>query len=471
MPRKKRVTDTSPEVTPAETTSAQPDAETTTPEANAAATPAPKRRAPRKSRPAKTKAAQETASQPTTDMADAAREAEAEWLRAETPPGLLDSTELDVDEAPSGPLGQTVEDLMAESEPSAAEPTSEELQAELNEEVEAVVERLREDNPDYAPPPYSPSALTALVRRGLGRLGGALPMTVARRAAASVGASDLLEPDTWKGLWYMANYTAQYQGDLLKRRLTGKYETDAYGYDSDFYETVKPLLDFLYKRYWRVTVSGVENVPETGAALLVSNHSGLLPWDAAMIALAVQNEHPNPRQVRALFDNYMQALPFVALLLTKAGMIVSHPENAKRLLADGDLALVFPEGYKGSSKLFKERYHLARFSRGGFAQLALTYRAPIVPVAVVGSEEAHPVVARVDAVGRPLGLPYFPITTPLPLPSKWSITFGAPIVTADREEDAEHNAQLVAQLTDDVRSRIQDMLYDDLKDRKSVFLG
>ena len=190
-----------------------------------------------------------------------------------------------------------------------------------------------------------------------------------------------------------------------------------------------------------------------------------------MIGLAVYREAANPRLVRALIPNWYPNLPFVSLLLTKLGMVISHPENGKRLLSEGELALVFPEGDKGASKTFKERYRLARFGRGGFVQMAVETGAPIIPVAVVGSEETHPVVGRADALGKPLGLPYLPVTTPLPLPAKWSITFEAPVETASYGADASHDSQLTTQLSDEVRAKIQGALYDQLKARKSIFIG
>lgn len=350
------------------------------------------------------------------------------------------------------------------------EPTAEELEEELGEQLEEMVERLQADHPEYAPPPYTPAGAFNLLWRTAGRVTPQPAKDMAARAS-SVVPTDLMRPDTWKGLWYMANYTAQYQADLVKRRLTGEYTTDAYGFDQEFYDEVKPLLDFLYSRYWRVEAHGIENIPDEGSALLAANHSGMIPWDALMIGLAVYREAANPRLVRALIPNWYPNLPFVSLLLTKLGMVVSHPENGKRLLSEGELALVFPEGDKGASKTFKERYRLARFGRGGFVQMAIETGAPIIPVAVVGSEETHPVVGRADALGKPLGLPYFPVTTPVPLPAKWSITFETPIETAHYGADASHDSQLTLQLSDEVRAKIQGGLYDQLKARRSIFLG
>jgi len=351
-----------------------------------------------------------------------------------------------------------------------AESTAEALEDELGEQLEDMVEHLQDDHPEYSAPAYTSASLLNLLWRTADRLTPQQAKDVAARASGAMP-TDLLNTDTWKGLWYMANYTAQYQADLVKRRMTGEYTTDAYGFDQEFYDEVKPLLDFLYSRYWRVEAHGVENIPDEGGALLAANHSGMIPWDALMIGLAVYREAANPRLVRALIPNWYPNLPFVSLLLTKLGMVISHPENGKRLLSEGELALVFPEGDKGASKTFKERYRLARFGRGGFVQMAVETGAPIIPVAVVGSEETHPVVGRADALGKPLGLPYLPVTTPLPLPAKWSITFEAPVETASYGADASHDSQLTTQLSDEVRAKIQGALYDQLKARKSIFIG
>ncbi len=413
------------------------------------------------------------------------RPAQAQATPEPAPPAV----EVAPAEAPTAKRGRrkkTAEATTAETtpppaEPAVAEPDTQELQAELGEQLQAVVDRVQEAHPDFNPPPFSPGALIDLVRRNLDRFAPRESMALLRRATdALMGGSDLLNADTWKGMWYMLNYTLQYQGDILKRRLRGEYYTDPYGYDPEFYEAVKPFFDFLYQRYWRVTVQGVENVPSEGPALLASNHSGVLPWDGAMIALAIQREHPNPRLVRGLYANWLPSLPFLSMLLPKMGMVLAHPDNGRRLLSEGELVLVFPEGNKGASKLFKDRYRLQRFGRGGFVQLALETGAPVVPVAVVGSEEIYPVLGRADSLGKPFGLPYVPITPlfpwtgllgAVPLPSKWSITFDTPIPTEEYGAAGAGDNRLVGEINDQLRARIQGLLYEQLKDRKSIFFG
>jgi 1-acyl-sn-glycerol-3-phosphate acyltransferase len=229
-----------------------------------------------------------------------------------------------------------------------------------------------------------------------------------------------------------------------------------------------------------VETAGVENVPAAGPALLVANHSGVLPWDGAMIKLAVRNEHPARRECRMLVLDMFALLPFLAPLLARIGEVRASQENGERLLRRGELVGVFPEGVKGIGKPFRQRYKLARFGRGGFVRLALRAQAPIVPCAVVGAEEIHPVLARADWLGRPLGLPYFPLTPSfpwlgplgaIPLPTRWSIDFGEPIELRHHGPEAAEDPILVNRLSEEVRSTIQRMLDARLARRRSVCFG
>src|ERR687892_875145 len=165
-------------------------------------------------------------------------------------------------------------------------------------------------------------------------------------------------------------------------------------------ERVEGLLDatlyeFLYHLWFRCEVDGIENVPAVGGALLVSNHAGALPPDAAMIAKAIKEEHSRPRPLHLTVENFFKGYPGLSMLVNKLGGVPAHPANVHRLLHDEEqLVLVFPEGRKGTEKLFKDRYRLRRFGRGGFVEAAMRARAPIVPVCVVGAEEAAPVFAQ-----------------------------------------------------------------------------
>jgi 1-acyl-sn-glycerol-3-phosphate acyltransferase len=257
-------------------------------------------------------------------------------------------------------------------------------------------------------------------------------------------------------------------------------EVDEFGYDPKFTRRILPVFEFLYTVWWRVETTGVENVPATGPGLIVANHSGVLPWDGVMINLAVRHEHPARRECRMLALDMFALLPFLAPILIQSGAVRASQENGERLLRKGELVGVFPEGVKGVGKRFKDRYRLARFGRGGFVRLALRTGAPIVPAAVVGAEEIHPRLSGMDWLGRPLGLPYLPITPTfpalgplgvIPLPTKWSIDFADPIATSDYGPDAAEDPILVNRLSEQVRSVVQRMVDSRLARRRSIWFG
>jgi 1-acyl-sn-glycerol-3-phosphate acyltransferase len=266
--------------------------------------------------------------------------------------------------------------------------------------------------------------------------------------------------------------------DRAIRRAAGDYSEDEWGFDEEFADAIFPLLEFMYERWWRVQVEGAANVPSHGPALMVANHAGIVPWDAIMIGTAVLKEHPLPRYPRFLVLNWAFTLPYISLTLRKVGAVVASPYNAIRLLERGELVGVFPEGVKGAGKDFKDRYRLQRFGRGGFVEIALRTRSPIVPVAVVGSEEIHPKIGESGLLARATRAPYFPITPtfpllgPLglvPLPSKWRIEFCDPIPTEQYGPDAAEDRALVFELSEQVREVIQDKLYANLVKRGRAF--
>jgi 1-acyl-sn-glycerol-3-phosphate acyltransferase len=235
----------------------------------------------------------------------------------------------------------------------------------------------------------------------------------------------------------------------------------------------------MYDRWWRVRAIGVPNVPAHGRALLVANHAGVLPWDATMIATAILREHPLPRPVRFLALRWAFELPWLSIAVRRLGGVVASPYNAVRLLEEDELVAVFPEGARGIGKAWSERYRLQRFGRGGFVEIALRTGAPIVPVAVVGSEEIYPKIGDARSLARLIGAPYFPITPtfpalgPLgvvPLPSRWRIEFGEPIDTASYGPDAADDRRLVLELAERVRSEIQDRLLRNVFERGSAFV-
>jgi len=244
----------------------------------------------------------------------------------------------------------------------------------------------------------------------------------------------------------------------------------------------RTVADFFYHLWFRCEVEGIEHVPASGGALLVSNHAGALPPDAPMIAKAIKEEHPRPRPLHLTVEHFFKGYPGFSMLLPKIGAVPAHPANVHRLLHDEEqLVLVFPEGRKGTEKLFKDRYRLRRFGRGGFVEAAMRARAPIVPVAVVGAEEAAPVFAQVPALQRLTGLIYFPITPTFPhfgllgmlgyLPAKFLIRFLPAVPTDGFGDEPWEDKGLVQTIADEVRAGIQEELMDMLGGRRSVWFG
>ena len=242
----------------------------------------------------------------------------------------------------------------------------------------------------------------------------------------------------------------------------------------------RTLYDWFYNYWFRCEVEGIENVPSSGGALLVSNHSGALPPDAPMIGKAIREEHQHPRPLNITVEHFFKGYPGFSMLIPKVGCVAAHPANVQRLLYDErQLVLVFPEGRKGSEKLYRNRYKLRRFGRGGFVEAAMRARAPIVPVCVVGAEEAAPIFAHVKPLERLTGLLYFPITPTFPhfgllgmagyLPAKFKIRFLEPIAFDD--EDMHEDKSLVQTVAHEVRARIQENLLEMVQARKSVWFG
>ncbi|OHV41915.1 hypothetical protein BCD49_01760 [Pseudofrankia sp. EUN1h] len=266
---------------------------------------------------------------------------------------------------------------------------------------------------------------------------------------------------------------------FLRRRITGDYEVDELGFDPDLTEhVVAPLLRPVYRNYFRVETRGLENVPDTGGALVVANHSGTLPIDALMTAVALLDHHPAHRYLRMLAADLVFSLPFLAPIARKTGNTLACQPDAERLLGKGELVGVWPEGFKGVGKPFSERYKLQRFGRGGFVSAALRTGVPIIPCTIVGAEEIYPMLGNAKTVARLLGLPYFPLTPTfpwlgllgtIPLPSKWLIEFGEPVPTAPFTAAAADDPMLVFELTDRIRETIQHTLYGLLMQRRSVF--
>jgi 1-acyl-sn-glycerol-3-phosphate acyltransferase len=259
-------------------------------------------------------------------------------------------------------------------------------------------------------------------------------------------------------------------------------EVDDWGRSERVFSLLEPMLNFYYRYWFRVDAQGVENVPAAGGALLVSNHSGALPPDGPMIMQALRNEHPAPRPLYMLGEHWFKGYPGVGMLANKIGMVAAHPANAQRLLGEeGKLALVFPEGQKASRKLYWQRYKLRRFGRGGFVKTAIRARVPIVPIAVIGAEEAMPIFAHVRGLERLTGLIYFPINHAFPhfglaaglmyLPAKFKIRFLEPISLERYGPDDAEDLELVQSLAEDIRAQIQTEVDRLVAGRASIWFG
>jgi 1-acyl-sn-glycerol-3-phosphate acyltransferase len=267
---------------------------------------------------------------------------------------------------------------------------------------------------------------------------------------------------------------------FMRRRVTGDYPIDDFGFDPDLTENVLlAAVRPLYEKYFRVEARGLDNIPETGGALVVANHSGTVPLDSLMTQLAIFDHHPAHRHLRMLGADLVFRSPLIAPIARKGGSTLACNEDAERLMSSGELVGVWPEGFKGVGKPFSERYKLQRFGRGGFVSAALRSGVPIIPCSIVGAEEIYPMIGNVKILARLLGFPYVPVTPffpllgPLgliPLPSKWIIEFGEPIATDELGAHAADDPMLVFNLTDQVREVIQQSLYKLLLARRSVFL-
>jgi 1-acyl-sn-glycerol-3-phosphate acyltransferase len=248
----------------------------------------------------------------------------------------------------------------------------------------------------------------------------------------------------------------------------GRTSTDEFGYDPAVDALFRPIVDLLYERYFRVACIGSEHVPENGRVLFVANHSGALPLDGLILRHALELKIDRPRRIRVLTEEFFGRAPlFLTPLLFRTGMVPASQENALRLLEREECVGVFPEGVRGLAKPFAQRYHLQRFGRGGFIRVALKARAPIVPVAVVGGEESFPILANIKALGKPLGLPFLPVTPTfpwlgpiglMPLPTRWSLHIGEPLDLGRYGPEHAENEEVVEELAKRVRDRLQEML-------------
>jgi 1-acyl-sn-glycerol-3-phosphate acyltransferase len=268
---------------------------------------------------------------------------------------------------------------------------------------------------------------------------------------------------------------------FARRRVLGDYHVDEFGFDEELTNHVLlPALRPFYEKWFRVAATGVGNVPAETGALVVANHSGTLPWDALMTTVAVRDHHPRHRHLRVLGADLVFQMPMIGPMARKAGHTLACNPDAERLLRAGEVVGVWPEGFKGIGKPFRDRYKLQRFGRGGFVAAAIRTGVPIVPCSIVGAEEIYPKLADIPSLARLLGLPYFPVTPlfphfgllgAVPLPSKWYIEFGEPIETSGYPAGSADDPMLVFNLSDQVRETIQQTLYRLLSQRRTVFFG
>lgn len=299
---------------------------------------------------------------------------------------------------------------------------------------------------------------------------GDAPSSVKQAAAPdSKPARDLLATDFIQRHWGR---------DGMRRRAE---EVDEFGLDPKYEARLIPILDLVYRRYFRLHAEGTGNIPEQGRCLIVSNHSGgPLPYDGIMLRTTVRLEHPGHRELRWLAEDPVCHFPFVGTTMNRLGAVRACQENAERLLAAERLVAVFPEGVKGIGKLYKERYRLQRFGRGGFIRLSLRTGTPIVPCALIGAEEANPILRRVEHLAKAFGVPYLPFTPTFPLlgpfgllpaPTKWMVKFGEIIRFDEHGPEAAHDDVLVSKLAERVRVTIQEMVDRLIAARTSVWFG
>ena len=344
--------------------------------------------------------------------------------------------------------------------------------------LDTTIQRARADAPHYTPPPFSPEKLIQLVESELPDMAPEWRFAILEKLRASLNGKQAYQA-TWEDVWLMLNCMREYKPEYLYVEAPSCPECDEWGYEPEFLARIKPVMDFFYKYYWRVEVTGLHNVPDEGRALLVSNHSGQFPFDGFMIAESILNGHPARRMIRGLYAQWFRSLPYLSTFLTRLGQVLANEENAVRLLEDEQLVAVFPEGYRGISKATKYRYRLKRFGRGGYVRIALRTGAPMIPVSVVGAEEMYMTLMEGAWWEKIFGYPMPPITLTwpwlgflglMPLPTKWYIDFGEPISVEAYGHEQADNAYLVAQLNDQVRNTVQQMLYHRLAQRPGIFV-
>jgi 1-acyl-sn-glycerol-3-phosphate acyltransferase len=356
------------------------------------------------------------------------------------------------DEAPPTPPSSAAAEAAPAEEPEVAS-----LKARIRS-LEVELDRLLRESQGVEPPaPASPPAVR-----------GDEPPPLPDDVAGGSSPGELLPPS-----YYLRHWGRQ----GLRSRAE---EVDEFGLDPAYEARWRPVFDFLYRHYFRVDTEGASHVPSAGRCLIVSNHSGgPLPYDGIMLRAALRREHPEHRELRWLAEDFVYYLPFVGTMMNRLGAVRACQENAERLLSGERAVAVFPEGAKGIGKLYRDRYKLQRFGRGGFIRLCLRTGTPVVPCAVVGAEEANPTLRRVESMTKALGIPLpvtptFPLLGPLgllPAPTKWRIRFGEPVRFEGYGPEAADDEILVGRLAERVRATIQAMVDRMVGERQSVWFG
>lgn len=256
--------------------------------------------------------------------------------------------------------------------------------------------------------------------------------------------------------------------DAIAKQQTNEFGVDQFGFDAKTLLSIAPFTVWLYRNYFRCETFGAENIP-AGRMMVIANHSGQLPFDGAMIITSFILEPKKPRFLRGMVERWTAEVPFISTLLSRTGQVVGSPSTCKQLLEHDEGVIVFPEGVSGIAKLFSERYQLTNFG-SGFMRIALSAKAPIVPVALIGAEEQAPAIANLAPLAKKLGMPalplVFPQIIPFPLPVKYRIYIGKPLYFSGdgTEDDAEISA-----MVQKTKNTIQEMINDGLRQRKNIF--
>ena len=353
------------------------------------------------------------------------------------------------------------------SESDAIEVVDEqELRRQLIKELDDLMIQVRQVLPEYSPPEATGGEMQGPGDGGVGGGTGAATPSILSKLLGRFS-EDLLDPETWKGIWYMASYTMEYQSDLLKRRITGDYETDEWGLDWEFIEASRPLLDFLYKYYWRVESQGLEHVSDYDRTLLVCNQTHQPGWDPTLLMATILNEHPAQRLVRNLYSAEIPTLPVISSLMIKMGQAVNSRDNGLRLLEQEELVAVYPEQIPLFSRSPREFYSVSRFRDTRFVQMAVDTESPIIPVTIISSadsliarsrREAQLRASRTPALKGLLTVSNRRYDSLLPIPGKMTVVFGEPILLSGDNRGDMSELEFRSRMADGIRDRIQESL-------------